>query len=199
MFHIEKKDWSKGFSLIELLIAMAVGTMVIAALSNVFVMQRKSQSVQEQVAEMQQNARAGIEMMSRDLRIAGYDPGGSATTAGIAAAASSSVTFRQDLDGNGDTSGTDESITYSLYTESGIQKIGRNTGSGNVSVAENIQGLSFTYYDASGAVTATLASIREIRFTVTSQTGKPDPNYALNGGYRTCTLSSRVIPRNLAL
>lgn len=200
MLHIRgKKNRSQGFTLVELLIAMGVGTVVLAALSNVLIMQNESHSVQEQVAEMQQNGRAAIEMICRELRQAGCDPGGSATTAGIATAGSNSITFRQDLNGDGDTSDADESITYSLYTESGVQKLGRDTGSGNVAVAENIDSLSFSYWDGSGVVTATLANIREIRIVAVSETAEPDPNYTVNGGYRTYTLTSRVTPRNLAL
>jgi len=65
-------------------------------------------------------------------------------------------------------------------------------------VAEYIKALTFNYYDATGAVTATLANIRKIKITVTARTALPDPEYTANGGYRTITLTSQVTPRNLA-
>ncbi|MDD5451649.1 MAG: prepilin-type N-terminal cleavage/methylation domain-containing protein [Desulfovibrionales bacterium] len=199
MFDINQKDQKRvpGFSLIELLIAIAISGIVLSAVSSLFIMQNKSYSVQEQVAEMQQNARAAMDIMTREIRTAGCDPSGSAN-ASIVTATSGSINFTQDLDGDGNTTGTDENITYSLYTSSGIQKIGRDTGGGNQPVAENIQALTFAYYDSAGNTTAVLADIRQIELTITARTANPDPDYTTNGGYRTCTLTSLITPRNLS-
>ncbi|MEW5948773.1 MAG: prepilin-type N-terminal cleavage/methylation domain-containing protein [Thermodesulfobacteriota bacterium] len=193
-----------GFSLVELLIAIAISGIVLSAVSSLFIMQNKSYSVQEQVAEMQQNARAAMDIMTREIRTAGCDPTGSAN-AGIVSAASDSINFTQDITddagtGNpdGDTADANENITYSLYTSSGIQKIGRDTGGGNQPVAENIQALTFAYYDSAGNTTAVPADIRQIELTITARTANPDPDYTTNGGYRTCTLTSLITPRNLA-
>lgn len=187
-----------GFTLVELLIAIAISGMVLAAVCSVFVMQNKAYSVQEQVVEMQQNARAAMDMMTREIAMAGYRPPGATTTVGITAAAASSLSFKQDLNNDGDTSDANEDVTYSLYTEDSVQKIGRNTGGGNQPVAENIQSLTLTYFDANGNSTAVLANIRQVGITLTVCTAKPDPNYTSNGGYRTCTLTSVATPRNLA-
>jgi len=197
-----------GFSLVELLIAIAISGIVLAAVSSLFIMQNKSYSVQEQVAEMQQNARAAMDIMAREIRMAGYDPTGSAN-ASIVSATSNSINFTQDITGSsnpsdpyypsdGDTADANENITYSLYTSSGIQKIGRNTGGVNQPVAENIQALAFAYLDSSGTPTAVIAKIRQIKITIKARTANPDPDYTTNGGYRTCTLTSLITPRNLA-
>jgi type IV pilus assembly protein PilW len=194
-----KRDQNKarGFSLVELLIAIAISGIVLGAVSTLFIMQNKSYSVQEQVTEMQQNARAAMDIMTREIRMAGYDPSSSAN-ASIVTATSGSINFTQDLDGDGSTTGTNENITYSLYTSSGIQKIGRDTGGGNQPVAENIQALTFAYYDSDGNTTAVPADIRQIELTITARTANPDPDYTTNGGYRTCTLISLITSRNLA-
>jgi type IV pilus assembly protein PilW len=63
-----------GFTLVELLIAMTIGLIILTALSSTFLMQRKIYDVQEQVAEMVQTARAAMDMMTREIRMAGYDP-----------------------------------------------------------------------------------------------------------------------------
>ncbi|MEW6327312.1 MAG: prepilin-type N-terminal cleavage/methylation domain-containing protein [Thermodesulfobacteriota bacterium] len=194
-----KRDQNKmrGFSLVELLIAIAISGIVLGAVSSLFIMQNKSYSVQEQVAEMQQNARAAMDIMTREIRMAGCDTTGSAN-AGIVSVTSNSINFTQDTNGDGDTSDANENITYSLYTSSGIQKIGRNTGGINQPVAENIQALTFAYYDSNGNTTAILANIRQIELTITARTANPDPEYTTNGGYRTYTLTSLITPRNLA-
>jgi len=64
---------SNGFTLIELLIALAIFLIVIGAAYSTFLSQQKSYIVQEQVAGIQQNIRAAMFIMQRELRNAGYD------------------------------------------------------------------------------------------------------------------------------
>lgn len=196
-----------GFSLVELLIALSVGLILLSAMYGVFTTQNKTFKVQEQVAEMQQNARAAMDIMIREIRMAGHDPLGTAG-AGIVTAGSDSIVFTLDITStygadaaDGDTADPNEYITYQLYTVSGIQKLGRKSQQAATiqPVAEHVQTLSFTYYDAGGATTATLANIRRIKVAITVRTAMPDPNYTSNGGYRTYTLTSVITPRNLGL
>ena len=63
-----------GFTLVELLVAMAVSGIVAAAIFTVFKSQQDSYIVQEDVAAMQQNLRAGMSMLSHDVRMAGHGP-----------------------------------------------------------------------------------------------------------------------------
>jgi prepilin-type N-terminal cleavage/methylation domain-containing protein len=62
----------KGFTLVELLVAMAISGIVIAAVYTAFITQQKSYTIQDQVAEIQQNARVGLDMIAREVRMAGY-------------------------------------------------------------------------------------------------------------------------------
>jgi len=62
----------KGFTLVELLVAMAISGIVVAAVYTAFVTQQKSYTVQNQVAETQQNARVGLDLIAREVRMAGY-------------------------------------------------------------------------------------------------------------------------------
>ncbi len=66
------KNKESGFTLVELLIAMTIGLIILAALSSTFLMQRKIYDVQEQIVEMVQTARAAMDMMTRETRMAGY-------------------------------------------------------------------------------------------------------------------------------
>lgn len=68
------KSYVNGFTLVETLIALAVGSIVIAAVFQIFHNQQRSFGIQDQVVEMQQNNRAGIYFMTKELRSAGYDP-----------------------------------------------------------------------------------------------------------------------------
>jgi len=62
----------KGLTLIELLIALALSSILIAALYQIFISQHKTYGIQDQVVDMQQNARFAIGQMTREIRMAGY-------------------------------------------------------------------------------------------------------------------------------
>ncbi|MCD6187012.1 MAG: prepilin-type N-terminal cleavage/methylation domain-containing protein, partial [Desulfuromusa sp.] len=57
-----------GFTLVELLIALAISGVLMTAVYATFQAQQNSYLVQEQVAEMQQNIRAGMDIMVSELR-----------------------------------------------------------------------------------------------------------------------------------
>jgi type IV pilus assembly protein PilW len=62
----------KGVTLIELLIALIISALLIAGIYKTFIGQQKTYIVQEQVVDMQQNLRAGINKMIREIRMAGF-------------------------------------------------------------------------------------------------------------------------------
>ena len=61
-----------GLTLIELLVAMVLSFIIIGAVYGTFTSQQKSYTVQDQVAEAQQNARMAMNILMRDIRMAGY-------------------------------------------------------------------------------------------------------------------------------
>ena len=61
-----------GLTLIELLIAMVISAILIAAIYRTFIGQQKIYTVQEQVVDMQQNTRVAINRMMREIRMAGF-------------------------------------------------------------------------------------------------------------------------------
>jgi prepilin-type N-terminal cleavage/methylation domain-containing protein len=63
---------SKGLTLIELLVAMAISGILVAALYRTFIGQHRTYTVQEQVVDMQQNVRVAINRMMREIRMAGF-------------------------------------------------------------------------------------------------------------------------------
>jgi type II secretory pathway pseudopilin PulG len=66
----KRKD--RGISLIEIVIALAVCSILTAGAYATFTTQQKTHAVQEQVIEVQQNARAAVNQMIRELRAAGF-------------------------------------------------------------------------------------------------------------------------------
>jgi len=63
-----------GFTLTELLIGIVLSGIVIAGVYGFFVSQIKTYSLQEQLVEMQENARIAIDTIVMGLQNAGYDP-----------------------------------------------------------------------------------------------------------------------------
>jgi type IV pilus assembly protein PilW len=188
----------KGFTLVELLTAMVPSLIVLGALTSTFIIQERSYEQQAYIVEMQENVRAGMQMMIRELVMAGYDPT-SAAGAGIVSANASSIRFTMDLNGDGDVSDSNEDVTYALdATDKQLTR--KSTAIDTATpLAENIQGLSFTYYDSNNGITSVVGKIRRITIQLTAKTRKPDPNYSSNNGYRTRVLTSDVSPRNLCL
>ncbi|MBC8200268.1 MAG: prepilin-type N-terminal cleavage/methylation domain-containing protein [Desulfobacteraceae bacterium] len=197
------KNREGGFTLVELLIAMTIGLIILAALSSTFLMQRKIYDVQEQIVEMVQTARAAMDMMTREIRMAGYDPTGAGFD-GITYDADQleikADMYQTNNTGNpdGDTDDSNEHIKYTMDSDYPFE-IRRDTGGGRQEFALNIQTFTFDYLNSAGSATTTTADIRQIRITITARTSKADADYSANNGYRTHTLTSLITPRNLGL
>ena len=67
-----------GFTLIELLVGVAVGVIVMAAAFAILTMTRKSLQANEQTVDVQQNVRMAMELMTRDIKLAGFGSPGAA-------------------------------------------------------------------------------------------------------------------------
>jgi len=63
---------SKGITLVEILVAMLLTGILAAALFKVYVNQHHAWIIQDRVIEMQQNARAAIDELTRQIRQTGY-------------------------------------------------------------------------------------------------------------------------------
>jgi type IV pilus assembly protein PilW len=64
-----------GLSLIELMIAVVIGLILIGGLIQVYLSSKQSYNAQEQLARMQESGRFAMDLITRDLRRAGYTGG----------------------------------------------------------------------------------------------------------------------------
>lgn len=161
----------KGFSMIELLVAMAAASILIAAIYATHNAHQKSNVKQQLAVEMQQNIRAAMSFIKREIRMGGYDPAasdgidndglngvddaGESSGANILAANLSFINFTLDRNGDGDTSDADENIFYSFSAaddtdgdgtaDNGAASFGRNTGAGLFTLMENVHAIGFAY------------------------------------------------------
>ena len=63
-----------GFTLMELLVAMAVVSIVMAAVVSAYQLQVRGKNTQDALTDMNQTARAALEIMTYEIRTAGCDP-----------------------------------------------------------------------------------------------------------------------------
>lgn len=76
------KGSQEGFTLIELLVSLVLGLVILGGVISIFIETRKSFRVNENLGRMQENARFGFEVLSREIREAG------STSCGVRAMAS---------------------------------------------------------------------------------------------------------------
>ena len=189
---------NSGVTLTELLIALALTGIVAGAIYNIFSSQSRAYTIQSEVAEMQQNLRAGIFMMEREIRMVGYDPT-RAADAEILEAAPDHLEFTADLNGDGDTDDPNEHMIYTLYdtdADGASDALGRNdvnSGAGTQLLAENIDQLNYVYLDgsrnalndmATSVDPAVLPDIRSIQVTMVARSGVIDSDYTNNETYQ---------------
>jgi len=176
--HMKKRAKpSNGFTLIELMIAMAIFGIASAALYASYQAQQHSYHTQEQVADMQQNLRAALFFIDRDIKMAGYDPRQKAEAAsnGNNIASVAEFRFARDNDGDGVVQ-NGEFVRYALtndadgdgHADGAPCHLGRETGiapsnSGLEPVADNIDAMELLYHLADGTVTTNPANPEDIR------------------------------------
>lgn len=205
---------SQGFSLVELLVVMAISTIVLTAIVGVFTGLARSYTTESARTTAQQDIRAAMDLMAMEIREVGLDPTGKVDTAGIVNgfvtantptdATANSIEFVADLDYDG-TLGTGEQFRYAVADG----KLRRQMDGAAASVTDDDVLLSnvvantaddpdnsgskmpvFAYYDEDGDRTTTVDDIRVVAITLTIQ----EP--AGQNGDVTRTLTQRVRLRN---
>jgi type IV pilus assembly protein PilW len=165
-----------GFTLIELMIAMVVGSLLMVAVVSAYQIQVKSKNTQEALTDMNSSTRAALEIMVHELRTAGCDPDGTAG-AGIVNAAANTISFTMDIgnatgtsfEPDGALNGPNEQVRYAINANGDL---GRDTGGGLQPLARNVDALDFVYLDEDGNVTGTLANIRSVQVTIVARAGR---------------------------
>jgi type IV pilus assembly protein PilW len=151
---------SRGYSLVDLLVALAVGGGLLASAATLLHLGLRAWLWGAGQVEAQRSARYALERMAGELREAGYDP----TVAGIAAvvlAEPARVAFQRDLNGNGLVDATRERVTYLL--RAGESTLRRDAGGGAQPVIEGVRVLRLTYLDRAGAETTDPAAVIAVR------------------------------------
>lgn len=65
----------QGFTLVELLVALVLGLMLSAGIVNVYIQNKRNYAQDEEVARLQENARYALNLLKRELTMAGFVAG----------------------------------------------------------------------------------------------------------------------------
>jgi len=68
------KHHSRGMSLVELMLALLLGTLVVASAIGIFLANRNTMATSQGLGQMQQNMQVALELLGRELRQAGGNP-----------------------------------------------------------------------------------------------------------------------------
>ena len=169
---------ARGYSLVELMIAMAIGLVIVAAVLYVFASNRQSYRTTEGMSRIQENARISFELLARDIREAASVPCGNSipvadTLNGASIAGTTWVSWNNAIAGYDDgatfpgaafgtaagSRATGLTVASTTYESDAIQVI-RGTGVGQTVVS-----------DAPGSATITLQGNTKLDSTTDFSTG----------------------------
>ena len=194
---ISKTRNQRGFSLIEIMVALGMSTVIIGLVVATLISQQKNHVTQDTLVDMQQNLRAAMEVLGGDLQMAGYDPTGNAG-ATFLIADRAELQFQVDRNGDGDfinvgppaTADTGELIRYALTSDANRDGVADGTpcdlgreldGGGLQALAENIDALNFVYFDRNGTVLPTpvadMSLISSVQLTIVARSGRTVPGF----------------------
>ena len=185
---------SNGFTLVELLVAMVIMSLVIGSIVGVYATLSKSYTTQNVAADVQQVVRAAVDYMAEDLMMAGLNPAQIANV-GFQEATSSKLQITADRNLDGDTDDNFENITY----EFADNQLKQTDHLGNQVLLVNLDETrsEFAYLDVDGNdlgnPVGDLSAIRTV--VITLSVSEP----AGRSGMLDRTYTTRVRCRNLGL
>jgi type IV pilus assembly protein PilW len=207
-----------GFTMVELLVALSISAVLVAAAYRTFSSQHKVYEVQSDVMEMQQSVRVAMDILTRDIRMAGFNSTVALSNpiainpveGGIRGGTDSIAVQYQH-------NGVERTITYFVDNDAVEPHLMRRVAEGGSDLStsplsNNIRDLQFSYgldVDSDGIVDqwedTPVGRENEIiaaQVTVQVRSGKPDPDYihpVTGDHYRTRQLQSMVRIRNFVL
>lgn len=192
---ITHSRWTKGFSLIELLVAVLITGIIAASAFHFYIQMNQQVITQQEISDMQQSSRASLQDIATTLRMAGYmvpshDPW---VINGCSLTVYYSFT---------DTMDSVDSITYFLeeFSEAEYSALAfrpANTKLHKLIKQVGTQASVFTDFVTSISYFPITAS--EMAVTLEVQTSLGDESYQDNEGFRSFINTERVTMRNVGM
>lgn len=199
----------RGFTLVEVMFAILIALIVMAAMTGVFIAHSRSYTRHEDISGLQQIMRGVMMLMPAEMRLAGCDPTGKAH-AGIEKANATEFEFTMDIggfeghpnDANGDTKDPGERVAYKF--ERGKECDGATVAPGGTlcrrvqetrngmgewsAVAGNIDRLEFNYIMENGNAQtkpnrSRYKDIRAVQISLLARSELTDPRFTNTVSY----------------
>ncbi|GEM_PF-3410296 len=202
----------KGFTLVEIMVAMLIAAILIAAIYEVFLSDYKAFVSHNLILDTHQEEKMALEFMTREIQLIGYDAETSPVTADIITAKEDKIQFEEYNSLNS----TRAKILYeykpaddkvirrmNLYDASSSSWIPGT----DETIIDNVSTFKITYYSgdnvkisfdpSSGEITAAdLPNVRRMDVNLKVKTAKKDP---IRRKYLTRDLSTSIYVRNLGI
>jgi len=190
----------KGFTLVELLVALVLSGLVVWMVYSSYTIQQRTSVRQDAVSEMQQNIRAALVLMTSEMKMAGLDPR-EHSGAGITQASAGRFSFTMDrydhagnLSPNDSVNDPNEHVSYGFSQaddadDNGVPDaantaltLGRDVGGGYQPIAENIERIEFFYTLRGGATHLNVAAgqlknIVSVKVSLLARSSRRDSKY----------------------
>jgi type IV pilus assembly protein PilW len=196
---VSKRKAQKGFNIIEVMIAMAISSVLVTAVYQTFHSQQRSYTMQNEAAAMEQNLRGSMYLLTKELRSAGYNPQQTPTDSSVSttnfrfvtsfpapdnlftvnyANDHSIVAFTLDTDSSKFIeSNKNEQIAYRFNNaQKTLERFNDITHQWKI-VASNIDAVYFTYFNQNKNITTNPANIEYVEISLLARTGKQDSKY----------------------
>jgi len=131
-----------GFSLIELLVAMAIASILLAIVGSIFYSLNKGMSAENTRVALQQSVRSAINVIAGDLREVGLDPC-TKKRFKIEKAALSEIRFSTDLNMDGK---LDDNEKFIYLLDDGQLKMSMNSNDAPEPLLSNVESLQFRFF-----------------------------------------------------
>ena len=156
-----------GFTVTELVLALAIMMMVMASIVSLLISLNRAYTAQNVTAGVQQVTRAGINIMTRNIRLAGLNPL-KINRIGILEASVNKIRFQHDTNGSGTIeAGQDEDSAYLLNGNHQLIRQKDGNSRSNKSIVDHVHALEFKYFNRENKETNILDEIHSIEISLT--------------------------------
>lgn len=198
----------RGFSLLELLIVLAVFSFIIGGIFINLSQGQTRYQFEQEVAEVQQTARNAVDIMEREIKLAGFpipsyydvalnwtSANSERVAAGFITLGATNLVFEADLAEDGIVDRVEYRLNGTTLERSARDKTAGGGAPAAVfqTLATNVTGLTFSYLNSSGNTTTIPSEVRSVGILFNINTTSVDPQ---NRNRRTITIQTRAAVRN---
>jgi prepilin-type N-terminal cleavage/methylation domain-containing protein len=194
------KNGSQGFTLIELMLSLAIAGVALLVICSFFIAQSENYTIQNQLVDLQRDLRVGMLSMEGDLRQTGYNPGGLTEERADVDGVDNDCDGSIDETDNDSTVSVDESeaigfkVALVNRVTVSVDKNGDGSACGDKEsityrlngtylernvrpLFANVEVLNFVYLNKNGVVASSTDAIRSVQIAIIGRTKREDPEY----------------------